>query len=477
MSWLGDIFGAVRRTLAGRRAEARDVIGSWRPSDPAVAALFGLTSSDPDTAGIAIDGDLAASVATAFACVSRIAGTISSCPMKVVRDDGSYAPSSHPGGRLFLRPNAETTWPAVCESLIASACLHKGGFAEIVWGANTQPLALHVLDPRRVEIKRTASGQLLYLHQEDNGPQTALFPEDVLHVRGCFSWDGVRPLDRVQLARRALALSIAGDRFALEYFANSGAPEGFISFPGSLGETGVENLRRSFKLHHSRDRRHNVAILEEGATYNPLSNNAQESQLQEQRLGQCVEICRFFDVPPALVGVLEASSYASVEMAVEMFKLFSITRWAKHFEAELNGKLFRGSGSYCKVNLDAVLRGSTSERMDNYGKAHAIGLWDVDELREMEDAPPVKGGDRRLEPLNHQALATAGERDELELEKLRIEVDKLRREEDQAQERAANPPPEPPPAAEAPPANRIPPEFLEQQTNGNGNGNANGSAS
>lgn len=445
----------------GNRFESREVIGSWRPSDPAVAQLFGLTpGADPDTAGIAIDGDLAATVSAVFACVSRIAGTLSSCPVKVVVDDGSYKPSSHPAGRLFQRPNNETTWPAALEALIFGACLQKGGFAEIVWGGNLQPTALHVLDPRAVEIRRTGRGQLYYLHHESSGAPTALLPEDVLHIRGTFGWDGVTPNNRVTLARRALALAIASERFAVEYFDQAGSPEGYVRHPAVLGEGGVENLRNSFALRYKgAGNRFSVPILEEGAEYVPVSMNAQESQLTESRLAGVLDACRFYDMPPAMIGVIEATSYASVEMAVEMFKLFCMTRWAKHVEAELNGKLFRGTGSSCKFNLDAVLRGSTTERMGNYVQAHAIGLRDLNELRAFEDAPPIAEGDRRLEPLNHQSLATAAERDRLELEKLRIEVEQMKLDLKAAKEPKPEPPPQPLPI------NRLPVEVL----NGNGN--------
>lgn len=429
-----DTFVADTYGNAGTLAESRaENLGTWRPSDPATAQLFGLWPSGPelaDTAGIYVDEDLALSVSAAFACVQLIAQTLASCPTRAILDDGSYSPSPHPHGKLFLRPNRETTWFSFVEGLVANACLSKlGGVAEIVWGANGVATELHLLDSRRVRAERRA-GQLVYLHREDDNRETPLYPEDVLHLRGCFARDGVLPVDRTFYARRDLAIAIAQARFAASYFNNATAVEGVIEHPSQLSPEAGERLARGFTARRGNGRQHGTPILEEGAKFVAVNSDAQKAQLTESRKHQVLELCRYYQTPPALIGVLEANSYASVEMAAEMFKQFAMAAWGKRLDAELDLKLMYRTGSYAKTNLDAVLRGSTGERQAAYSVAVAGGWLDENEARALEDRPP--------DP-------SVTKRDNLSLQRLELEVEKLRLEVERAKS-----PPEPPPAPDPP---------------------------
>lgn len=433
---------------AGTFAEARAIdLGSWRPSDPASAQVFGLWSGPSelsDCAGIAVDEDLALSVSAVFACVQLIAQTLASCPTRAILDDGSFAPSPHPHGKLFLRPNTETTWFGFVEGLVANACLSKiGGIAEIVWGGSGIASELHLLDSRRVRIERR-DGRLVYLHRNDAGRDEPLAPEDVLHLRGCFARDGVVPIDRTFYARRDIAIGIAQSRFAASYFNNATAVEGYLKFPQSMTTGAQERINSGWTKKRGLGKQHGIPILEEGGEFVAVNSDAQKAQLTEGRKQQVLEVCRYYTMPPALIGVLEANSYASVEMAAEMFKQFCMTAWGKRLDSELDAKLFYWTGSYAKTNLDAVLRGSTNERQTAYSVAVQGGWLDENEARAMEDRPP--------DPSVVKRDKLDLERKQLEVEKLRLEVEKLKAPPPEPEPPAPEPEPAPEPVAEDPPA-------------------------
>ncbi len=99
-------------------------------------------------------------------------------------------------------------------------------------------------------------------------------------------------------------------------------------------------------------------------------------------------------------------------------------RW----ENELNRKLFppvaiglRGndvdtapSPYYAEFNVEGLLRADQKSRSEYYVKARQWGWMSVNDIRRLENMPPVEGGDTYLTPLNMVPTATADDGGDLE---------------------------------------------------------------
>jgi len=91
----------------------------------------------------------------------------------------------------------------------------------------------------------------------------------------------------------------------------------------------------------------------------------------------------------------------------------SISPWLQRIEQEINLKLFDARGDrFVNFNLDGLLRGAFTERMQGYATSITHGIRTSNEIRALENLPPVPEGDRLMIQGATVPLATAGEQPE-----------------------------------------------------------------
>ena len=149
------------------------------------------------------------------------------------------------------------------------------------------------------------------------------------------------------------------------------------------------------------DNAHKTAILEEGMKIEKMSVSPQDSQFIATRQFGVVDIARFFRVPLAYLGALENSSTrANIEEQGIQFQRNTILPWVKRWEAEFNRKLFTGTDYYVRFNMDGLLRGDIRSRYEAYVKGRNWSWLSANDVRKLENLPPIEGGDAYLQPLN-----------------------------------------------------------------------------
>lgn len=70
------------------------------------------------------------------------------------------------------------------------------------------------------------------------------------------------------------------------------------------------------------------------------------------------------------------------------------------------------AGRYAKYALEGLLRGDSAARSAFYKVMRDTGAFSANDIRELEDRPPVEGGDDRLQPLNMAPLGSTPDPDE-----------------------------------------------------------------
>ncbi len=61
---------------------------------------------------------------------------------------------------------------------------------------------------------------------------------------------------------------------------------------------------------------------------------------------------------------------------------------------------------YAKYKVEGLLRGDSRARAEFYRTMREIGAFSANDILELEDRPPVEGGDSRLQPLNMAPLGS-----------------------------------------------------------------------
>lgn len=374
-------------------ADARDA-GAW-------ARIFGHGET---ASGKSVTVDTAMQVATVWACVRLLAETIATLPLVVYRREGNdsrVVARDHPLSTLLrVSPDGEHTAVEFIEGMVLALCLDGNSYAEKIRSANGRLVSLQPMAFDRVSVRRNDFGGIDYRYNDPYLRQTRLLSEaDVFHVRG-FGNCGLTGLSPISYARQTIGAAVAADEVAGKLFANGVRPSGVLEVAQVLKPEQRKDLRENIvgPLAGS----HNaggVFVLEGGMKFSPISLSPADTELLATRRWHVEEICRWFRVPPILVGHT-AQGQTMFGSGVEQVNLSWLTlglrNWLNRIEAAIALRLFQPGERaryYAEFNIDGLLRADSKTRAEILAKQVQNGLVNRNEARSLDNRAPYDGGD------------------------------------------------------------------------------------
>lgn len=364
--------------------------------------------------GITVTPDNALTYSAVWACVRTLAEDVGSLPLILYRrlpGGGKERATDHPLYRLLHNaPNAEMSSEDWREAMVANLCLWGNAYSQVRWTPRGAVHDMWPLPAKSMRIDRRGA-ELVYI-SSDPGARTPELPaSDMLHVRG-MTLNGVVGLSPITLARQAIGLGLATERFGAKLFSNGARPSAVLQVPGTLEDAAYERLRDSWtETHQGVDNAHRVAILEQGTTLQTFGIPPEEAQFLQTRKFQVTEIARWFRMPPHKIGDLERATFSNVEHQGLDYVVNTLRAWLTRFEQAIWRTLFTESERsvlFAEFLVDGLLRGDQKARYDAYQIARMNGLMNANEIRAMENMNAVPGGDAYWAPLNMTLLDANG---------------------------------------------------------------------
>ena len=370
-------------------------------------------------AGIPVDRDVALTYGAVWAAVSKISEHIAMMPHRVYQGDASNrsVDNKHPVDHLLHRQaNPETNSFDWCQSMFAHALLQGNGLSEIEWTNGGEPGAFWQIDWDRVNPDRDSRGRLVYEIANGGAANSHLYPKDVIHLKG-FSLDGVTGLSIVSFAKQAISLGLAMEQYGAAFFGNGALPGGVIEW----GDTAItpEGWGCRCRQEHEKDleqkttaaplKNSGIEILEPGQKFKTISISPEDSQFLQSRKFGVTEIARLVRHTTAQNGRPRPRYKPNIEMQNTEYVIDCLMPWAVRFEKEINAKLLRGD-NYSKVSFNSLLRGDLKTRQEFYKAMLDRGIYNINEVRALEDLNPVTGGDLRLVQMNMVSLEQAAKK-------------------------------------------------------------------
>jgi HK97 family phage portal protein len=342
-------------------------------------------------------------LSAAWACVNLLSGTIASLPLMVYRADRSgqrSVASDHPLYRvLHDSPNADQTSIDFWEFVAASVELMGNGFSEVERGSDGRVIALDVpIAPDLVAVRRAAGGELEY--EWTVGGRRRIVPQDrMLHVRG-FGGNPLGGMSTLSHGRHTFGIAISIERSAAATFRNGIRSSGVMSTDMELKKDQRDQAEELLQSKYQGCMNSGTPmLLDRGLKWQSITINPDDAQMLESRGFGVEEICRFFGVPPFMVGHTEKSTSwgTGIEQQTLGFVKFTLRRRLKRIEQALMKQLLtardRSDGISIEFNLEGLLRGDSKTRADFYASGLQNGWRTINEVRELENLPPVEGGD------------------------------------------------------------------------------------
>jgi HK97 family phage portal protein len=368
----------------------------------------------PTTSGKTVNERTAMQTTAVYACVRILSETLASLPLHVYRhtNNGKEKAITNPLYRILHdEPNPEMTSFVFRETLMGHLLLWGNAYAQIIRDGRGRVVALYPLLPDRMEVDRTATGELFYEYQSDKG-KVVLRKEDVLHIPG-LGFDGVKGQSPIAMAKNAIGMAIATEEYGAKFFSNGANPGGVLEHPGVVKDP--KRVRDSWNaVYQGSSNAHRVAVLEEGMKFTPIGIPPEQAQFIATRKFQLNEIARIFRIPPHMIGDLEKSSFSNIEQQSLEFVKYTLDPWVVRWEMALQKALFTPAEKqeyFIKFNVDGLLRGDYKSRMEGYSVGRQNGWLSANDIRELEDLnriPEELGGDLYLINGNMTKLEDAG---------------------------------------------------------------------
>jgi HK97 family phage portal protein len=268
-------------------------------------------------------------------------------------------------------------------------------------GAGLLPAQVELLAPDRVQV--TANGAVEY---RLDGQEVD--PASIWHVKAFTSAGNVVGLSPIAHARQAVGLGLAVEKFGAEWFGEGAVPIGVLSTPNRVDQHLADTWRTRWEfLTGSRGagRRRSIAVLGDGATFQPVTISPEESQFLQTSHANISTVARYFGVQPELIGGESGGSltYANVEQRALDFLQFGLAPWLVRMETAISGLL--SSTTHVRFNAGALVRTDLLTRYQAHESAIRSGWKLRSEVRELEDLPPVAGIDDQEPPPSTGAVA------------------------------------------------------------------------
>lgn len=385
--------------------------GGWRTQGVSLGGADGAFAGEAEGEYDSVTAESALRLSAVWACVALRGSTIASLPLHLRDDDKAFA-KNHPLYRILHdSPNADMTASEYWEMQSVGLDLDGNSFSKIERNTRGDVTALIPWASSAVEVRRRENGAIVYKYGDRDYADS-----DVLHLKG-FTRDGIVGMSALEYARSTFGGQLEANTAAARFFRQGLKNGGFLkSGVGTLTPEQRVMLRNSLAEFGKAKNAGKWMVLEAGME--PIGADSMrvkpaDAELLMSRYFGIEEICRVFRVPPQLIGHTDkASSWASsLENTNLGFLTYSLRPTLVRIEQAISKKLLRPDerGTYSpKFSVEGLLRADSASRSAFYTSSLQNGWRNRNEVRALEDLPPIDGGDTYTVQLNMAPIDQLG---------------------------------------------------------------------
>lgn len=339
--------------------------------------------------------DSALQISTVYRCTSVLAGALASLPKHL------YQKNEKTRERVFDNPvldgitktpnewlNSQCFWSYI----LRSAILKGNGYAIIEYSFGGK---------LRLIPRSTCSGTRLVLNPD--GTYTKFYEFDgksipassVIHITSDFTndfGDGVGIVSKY--ANETFQHAKTVEQYSKKVFEKGTSVNGVLSTGGALSKQSRTELEKQIKEKNTgSEGAGNILLLEGNGRFDSIQLSPDDTKWLTSRRFDVEEVCRWFGIPSFMVNSNDQSSYNANEQSLQTFCQFTLLPWVQRIEQEINKKLFPHGDYYIEMAFDGLLRPTTLQRVQSYVASTGRPFRTVNEIRALENLPPVVGGD------------------------------------------------------------------------------------
>jgi HK97 family phage portal protein len=321
-----------------------------------------------------------------YACVRLVGDTISTLPIRFYRTQG--------GSDTRIDPPSWYADPAPGDMLetwlfraISSLMLQNRAHC-MVTGRDKNGAATSATWLSPLHVRPQSPGSLQLVNQHGKPYPMA----DLRTVQGFTLAGADQALSPVDQFRRFFQMGVDSEEFGARWFAEGAFPSAVLYTDKTLTTKQAEDSIAYWDAKNRGKRK--TSLLSGGMKWEKTSANAVDSQFLETQKFVVDNSARIWGIPGPMIGGSEGSglTYNTVEGAALRFHTFTLRPTMVRLE-RLMSALLLPRGQWCQFVPDALFRAQLLDRYQAHKIALDAGFKTPNEVRDLEDLPPLTGGD------------------------------------------------------------------------------------
>ncbi len=339
--------------------------------------------------GSTVTKEQALQIPTIAACVNLIADRISALPIKLYREEGSEVVEVKDDNRLRLlnHDTGDTINASEMKRLwVRDYFLGKGSYTYIERNIVNEPIGLFAVDEARVAVK--TNNDPIHKNYSINVNGKTYFPFQFLKILRNSKGYGTGT-SIIKENPLSLAIYYNTMKFENANIRKGGNKRGFLKAASTVGKDEMNTLKESWRQLYSNsdDTKDNIVVLNNGLEFQEASSTSVELQLNENKKSNSIELCKLFCMPAdVLCGRADDSTVSQLVQNCLMPPINAIEAALDH---DLLTEAEKAGNWYFVFDTTELTRGDFTNRMNGYAVALQNNIYQLDEIREKEDLPPL----------------------------------------------------------------------------------------
>lgn len=397
-------------------------MASWfvggRLVNPDQGSQTGPVSAHGHLGDSSITDERALQISTVWACVRLISSVTSCLPLDVFEtqnDNRKKVDLNNPLARLLrYSPNQYMTAQEFRECMTMQLAFYGNAYALVERNGAGDVISLLPLNSVNMDV-RLEGKRIVYRYKRDS--EYANFTQkDIFHLKG-FGFNGLVGMSPIAFATKTAGVAVAMEDQQREFYANGAKSPKILSTGDKvLTKEQRDQLQENFKEIAGGPVKKRLWILEAGFTAQDIGVSPQDAETMASRKFQVSEIARFFGVPPHLVGDVEKSTSwgTGIEQQNLGFLQYTLEPYLTRWEQSIWRWLVKPSDIsriHAEHNLDGLLRGDSASRATFMTTLVNSGQRTVNEMRRLDNLPPLPGGDVATRQSQNVPITELGNKD------------------------------------------------------------------
>lgn len=372
-------------------------------------SLDSLFAGQPTASGQRVTEEKSLGISTVWRAVNLIASSVASLPLHAYKSqEGARVKAGGRAAKLLADPHPDMT-PFDLWEIVGAHLLLWGNAYLLLRGTPQDPIAeMWPIHPGRVKVGRlggpTSMGKKIYVIDGSK----VYTDDDILHIPG-FGYDGICGVSPIRAARQGIGLALAAEEFGATLFGSNSLATGVLQTEQRLTDEQAQQLQARWTARRASLGPYDPIVLGGGLKFDQLSIPPADAQFLQSREFQVAEVARMFGIPPhMLMSTEKTTSWGSgIEQMSIGYVVYTLRFILTRIEQRLS-RVLRPQAVYARFSVEGLLRGDSAQRSAFYRTMWELGALSTNEIRELEERPPVEGGDVRFRPLNFGELDAAG---------------------------------------------------------------------